>query len=112
MIQRGRFPCLQEAVTFFREANDRFQLAWGLGEVATAHHALGERSEAWGGFLEALGLFADAKNLPGIGATLELGSVLASWEGRHAAAVRLTAAAATLRETSGATSPLMFTPAA
>ena len=80
----GALPLLQEAVTFFREANDRFQLAWGLGEVATAHHAIGERSKAWKGFLEALGLFADAKNLPGIGATLELGSVLASWEGRHA----------------------------
>ena len=106
----GALPLLQEAVTFFREADDRFQLGWGLGEVATAHHALGDRSNAWKGFLEALGLFADARNLPGIGATLELGSVLASWEGRHAAAVRMTAAAATLRETTGATSPLMFTP--
>jgi predicted ATPase/class 3 adenylate cyclase len=103
-------PLLQEAVTFFRETNDRFQLAWALGEVATTHHAMGQRSTAWKGFLEALGLFADAKNLPGIGASLDLGSVLASAEGRHAAAVRLTAAAATLREATGATSPLMFTP--
>ncbi len=101
---------LQEAVTFFRETNDRFQLAWGLGELATTHHAMGQRSAAWTGYLEALGLFSDARNLPGIGATLDLGSVLASWEGRHTAAVRLTAAADKLRETTGATSPLMFTP--
>jgi tetratricopeptide (TPR) repeat protein len=103
-------PLLQEAVTFFREANDRLQLAWGVGEVALAHHALEQRSAAWEGFLEALSLFADARNLPGIGATLSLGAVLASWEGRHAEAVRLTAAAATLRETTGAAAPLMFAP--
>jgi predicted ATPase/class 3 adenylate cyclase len=103
-------PLLQEAMTFFRDANDRFQLAWAVGEVATTHHVLGQRSAAWNGFREALGLFADPKNLPGIGATLDLGSVMASWEGRHAVAVRLTAAAATLRETTGAKSPLMFTP--
>jgi predicted ATPase/class 3 adenylate cyclase len=107
---KAALSLLQEAVTFFREADDRFQLAWGLGELATTNHAMGMRSAAWKGYVEALSLFADAKNLPGIGATLDLGSVLASLEGRHAEAVHLTAAAAALRETTGARSPLMFMP--
>ena len=107
---KAAMSMLEEAVSVFREADDRFQLAWGLGEVATTHHALGQRPAAWKGFLEALGLFADATVLPGIGASLEIGSVFASAEGRHAEAVRLTAAGAALRETTGATAPLMLTP--
>jgi len=107
---KAAMSLLEEAVTYFRAANDRFQLAWGLGEVATTHHALGQRPAAWKGFLEALGLFADARVLPGIGGSLEIASVFASAEGRHADALRLTAAAASLRETTGAVAPLMLTP--
>jgi tetratricopeptide (TPR) repeat protein len=101
---------LEEAVTYLRAASDRFQLAWGLGEVATTRHALGQRSAAWKSFLEMLGLFADARVLPGIGASLETGSAFASAEGRHAGALRLTAAAAALRETTGAVAPRMLAP--
>jgi predicted ATPase/class 3 adenylate cyclase len=100
----------QEAVTFFRETNDRLQLAWALGEMATTHHAMVQGSAAWKGFLDSLGLFADARNLPGIGGSLEIGSLFESAEGRHVEAVRLTAAGAALRETTGAASPRMFTP--
>ena len=103
-------PLLEEAATFFRDANDRFQLAWSLGEVATTHHMLGQRSAAWKGFLEALDLFAGARILPGIGASLEIGSVYASAEGRHAEAVRMMAAGTALSETTGAAAPLMLTP--
>jgi predicted ATPase/class 3 adenylate cyclase len=107
---KGAMSLFEEAVTSFREADDRFQLAWGLLEMATTRHALGQWPAAWNGFLDALGLFADARVLPGIGASLEIASVFASVEGRHAEAVRIAAAAAALRETTGATAPLALTP--
>jgi predicted ATPase len=103
-------PLLHEAVTFFRGANDRFQLAWGIGEIATTQHVLGHWPAAWDRFLEGLDLYAEARVLPGIGASLEIGAVFASAEGRHVEALCLMAAGAALRETTGATAPLMLAP--
>jgi hypothetical protein len=68
---------------------------------------LGQRREAWAAYREALGLVTEARNLPGIAASLELISTFASSEGRHAEAARMTAAAAALREETGATAQLM-----
>jgi predicted ATPase/class 3 adenylate cyclase len=96
------------AVAFSREIDDRFQLAWGLSELATTHHGLGHRRAAWDRFLELLGLVADAKVLPLIGGAMEVGSNFASAEERHAEAVRMAAVSAALRESTGATAPLMF----
>ena len=99
---------LEEAATFFRKADDRFQLAWTLGEIAATQHATGEWSTAWTGWLEALGLFADARALPLVGASLESASTFASIEGRHAEAVRLAAAGSALSAATGAAAPLML----
>jgi predicted ATPase/class 3 adenylate cyclase len=101
---------VEQAVTFFREGDDRFQLAWGLGEMATAYSMLGRRAEGRMAYLEALRLFAEARSLPGIGASLQQIAVFASSEGLHAQAVRVMAAAAALTETTGATLPWILTP--
>jgi tetratricopeptide (TPR) repeat protein len=101
-------PLFEQALVAFRDVDDRFQLAWTLGEIATTRHMLGQRRAAWSAFVESLGLFADARILPGIGASMEVGAVFASSEGRHVEAVRMTAAAAALTETTGATTPLML----
>jgi predicted ATPase/class 3 adenylate cyclase len=101
---------VEQAVKYFRDSDDSFQLAWGLGEMATAYHMLGERGARQAAYLESLGLFAEAGSLPGIGARLELIAVFASSDGLHAQAVRMMAAADALTETTGATAPWILTP--
>jgi hypothetical protein len=101
---------VEQAVKYFRDSDDRFQLAWGLGEVAASYHMLGKRAARQAAYLESLGLFAQAGNLPGIGASLETIAVFASSDGLHAQAVRMMAAADALTETTGATAPWILTP--
>jgi predicted ATPase len=104
---RAGLPLLERAVAFFRDADDRHQLGWGLGEMAVAYHMLGQRQEAWAAYRETLSLVTEARNLPGIAASLELISMFESSEGRHAEAARMAAAAAALREETGVTGQLM-----
>jgi predicted ATPase len=104
---QAALPLFERALAFFREGDDRHQLVWGLAEAALSYHMLGQRREAWAAYREVLGLVTEARNLPGIAASLELISTFASSEGRHAEAARMTAAAAALREETGATAQLM-----
>jgi tetratricopeptide (TPR) repeat protein len=104
---RAALPLLERAVGLFRDADDRHQLVWGLSETALAYHMLGQRQEAWAAYRETLSLVTEARNLPGIAASLELISMFESSEGRHAEATRMAAAAAALREETGATGELM-----
>ena len=105
-VQTG-LPLLERAVAFFRKGDDRHQLVWGLGEMAIAYHMLGQRQEAWAAYRETLDLVTEARNLPGIAASLELIAMFESSEGRHVEAARMAAAAAALREETGATGQLM-----
>jgi tetratricopeptide (TPR) repeat protein len=99
---------IEQALAFFRRGDDRHQLVWALGEMALSLHMLGKRQAAWISALEALDLVAEARNLPGICAAIELISMFESVEDRHADAVRLRGAAAALREEIGATTPRML----
>ena len=104
---RAGLPLLERAVAFFRDADDRHQLVWGLGQTAVAYHMLGQRQKAWAACRETLSLVTEARNLPGIAASLELVSTFESSEGRHAEAALMAAAAAALREETGVTGQLM-----
>jgi hypothetical protein len=68
---------------------------------------LGQRQKAWAAYRETLDLVREARNLPGIAASLELIAMFESSEGRHVEAARMAAAAAALREETGATGQLM-----
>ena len=107
---RAALPLLERAAASFREGEDRHQLVWAISELAFAYHMLGHRHKAWTAYRETLGLVTEARNLPGIAASLELGSTFESSEGRHAEAVRMAGAAAALREETGVTGALMSRP--
>ena len=104
---KAALPLLERAVASFREGDDRHQLVWGLSEVAVTHHMLGQQQEAWAASRETLRLVTEARNLPGIAASLELVSMLESSEGRHSEAARMAAAAAALRDETDVTGELM-----
>ncbi len=99
----------EAALAFFQASGDRFQTAWTLAGLGQAYAALGRRSEALGRYIESLRLHAEAGNLPGIGAGLEVLSAFESNGGHHEPAVRLAAAVEALRSRTGASAPLMFT---
>ena len=100
----------QEAsLAFFQESGDRFQTAWSLSGIGLALAFLGRRAEARARYIESLRLHAEAMNLPGIGAALEVLATLESTGEHHEHAVRLAAAVEALRSKTGASAPLMFT---
>jgi predicted ATPase/class 3 adenylate cyclase len=96
----------EEALQYFREVGDRFQIGDTLTGVAQAHRVLGHHEAGRNAYLEALQLFTEARNLPGIGMALEELSALESSAARHAGAMRLMGAAAALRDTTGASAPI------
>jgi len=98
---------LEEAIAFYRQAGDRMRLADTLVSIAMAHRLLGQPEAARGAYLEALRLSTEAKNLPGIGSGLLIGSTVESSAGRHAEALQMLAAAAALRDSTGASAPQM-----
>ncbi len=100
---------LEEALRFFRIAGDRFQIAWTLGETGRVHRLLGQQREGRARYVEALQMHSEARNLPGIGASLDSIAALESENGRHTEAMRLMGASAALISTTGASAPLMFT---
>jgi predicted ATPase/class 3 adenylate cyclase len=99
---------LEDALGYFRASGDRFQVAWTLGEMGRAHRLLGQHRDARTRYLEGLRMHAEAKNLPGIGASLDSLSALESEAGHHAEAMRLMSAAATLTSTIGASPPPLY----
>ena len=107
---RAALPLLERATASFREGDDRHQLVWAIGELALAYHMLGHRQESWTAYRETLSLVTEARNLPGIAASLELVSAFESSEGRYAEAARIAGAAAALREETGVTGALMSSP--
>jgi tetratricopeptide (TPR) repeat protein len=105
----GGLRLLEEALRFFRSADDRFQIAWTVGETGRVHRLLGQHREARARYVEGLRMHTAARNLPGIGATLDSFAALESENGRHTDALRLMGASAALTSTTGASAPLMFT---
>jgi predicted ATPase/class 3 adenylate cyclase len=100
---------LEEALSFFRAAGDRFQVAWTLGETGRVLRLLGQRREGRARYVEGLRMHSEARNLPGIGATLDSLAALESESGRHVEAMRLLGASVALASTTGASAPAMFT---
>jgi hypothetical protein len=92
---------LEEGVTIWRRLGDRLHLAFDLVWLAFALGRLGRRDEAWSAALESLDLFREADNLTGVGIALVDLAFLATWEGRHEDALRLTAAYQSVRDRVG-----------
>jgi predicted ATPase/class 3 adenylate cyclase len=105
---RAGLVLLEEALVFFREAGDLLHQADALVAIALAHRLMAELVLGRIAYLEALRLSTETKNLPGIGSGLLVGSAVESSAGRHAEAIRMTAAAVALRETTGASAPQML----
>jgi predicted ATPase/class 3 adenylate cyclase len=92
---------LEEVVAIWRRLGDRLHLAFDLVWLAFALGRLGRRDEAWSAALESLELFREADNLTGVGIALVDLAFLATWEGRHEDALRLTAAFQSVRDRVG-----------
>jgi predicted ATPase/class 3 adenylate cyclase len=92
---------LEEGVAIWRRLGDRLHLAFDLVWMAFALGRLGRRDEAWSTALECLALFREADNLTGVGIALVDLAFLATWEGRHEDALRLTAAYQSVRDRVG-----------
>lgn len=96
---------LEEALKSFQEEGDSFHTANALRGIAEANRRLGRYRAGRAALAQALRLFADARVLPYIVATLEGVAAIESAAGRHLEAVRVMGAVASLRETTGAASP-------
>ena len=98
---------LEEALKYFQAEGDLFHTANALRGIAEANRRLGQHRAGQAALTEALRLFADARVLPYIVATLEGIAVFESATGRHLDAVRVMGAVASLKERTGtASSPL------
>lgn len=98
---------LEEALSFFRSQGNRFGLGGALIGLAAVHGLLGQYQAGRVAYREALALFAEARNLPSMGGLFDVISTLESSAGRHAEAIRVMGAAAALRESTGASAPLL-----
>jgi predicted ATPase/class 3 adenylate cyclase len=92
---------LEETVAIWRRVGDRLHLAFDLVWLAIAHGRLGHREAARAAALESLDIFLEADNHTGIGIALVDLAFLATWEGRHEDAIRLSGAFESLRESVG-----------
>ncbi|HYK95630.1 MAG TPA: adenylate/guanylate cyclase domain-containing protein [Candidatus Dormibacteraeota bacterium] len=99
---------LDEAVAFFRAADDRFHLADALVGLAAAYSLLPEPALGRSAYQEALRISTEAMNLPGIGQALMAGAAVESAAGRHPEAVRMLGAVLSLTEASGAAPPQLL----
>lgn len=93
------------ALEFFREADDRFHMAWALGLSGEAHSLLGHFEAGRKAHLEGLRVVTDVKDLPLIAETLEEICALESSAGRHLQAMHMMGAAVNLKETTGTSLP-------
>jgi predicted ATPase/class 3 adenylate cyclase len=98
---------LESALAFFREAGESTRLAATLVSMAIAHRLMAQYKAGRIAYLEALRLFTETRNLPGIGSGLLVGSAVESSAERHLEAVRMLGAAVGLREATGASAPQM-----
>jgi predicted ATPase/class 3 adenylate cyclase len=101
---QGALTLLEEALKSFQAEGDSFHTANALRGIAEANRRLGRHRAGQAALMEALGLFADSKVLPYIGATLEGIAAIESAAGHHLEAVRVVGAVASLKETTGAVS--------
>jgi predicted ATPase/class 3 adenylate cyclase len=92
---------LEETTGIWRRLGDRLHLAFDLVWLAFAYGRAGSQSDAHSAALESLDLFCEADNPTGIGIVFSDLAFLAAWDGRHEDALRLAAAAETLRQSTG-----------
>jgi predicted ATPase/class 3 adenylate cyclase len=92
---------LEEVVAIWRRMGDRLHLAFDLVWLAYARGRVGYPGSARSAALEALELFREVDNATGIGIALTDLAFLATWDGRHEAAIRLAGAAESLKERVG-----------
>ena len=98
---------LQEALTYYRQQDERLHLGDALTGLAQAYVALDQPDLGRGAYIEALRLFASAMNLPSIATALNGMADLESSAGRHVEAMYLVGAAAGLTDRTGARGPLV-----
>jgi predicted ATPase/class 3 adenylate cyclase len=98
---------LEEALAFYRQHDEHFHLGDALTGIAQAYVALDRPESARAAYVEALGLFVAARNLPSIATAFSGLADLESSAGRHTEAMRLVGAAAALKDRTGASGPLV-----
>jgi tetratricopeptide (TPR) repeat protein len=93
---------IEEATGILRRLGDRYQLANSLVWLAVAYARAGRPEDGHAAALESLDLFRAADNPTGISLALLCLAFLATWDGRHEDALRLTAASEVIDERAGA----------
>jgi predicted ATPase/class 3 adenylate cyclase len=96
---------MEEAVTSIRKTGNKFALADELTGLAGVYHRLGRDEDARDAIVESLVLFREANNPSGIAVGLEAIGVIAVTAGRFERAIRLSAAAASIKEAIGGGAP-------
>lgn len=98
-------PTFEEAVAFFEELGDRWELTDSLIPLGNALRFSGQKERARGYYLRGLDLIVGAGNRQMSMGFLFLLSALEGELGRHQRAVRLWGAAEAAREVTGAVAP-------
>ena len=92
---------LEDTTAIWRRLGDRLHLGFDLIWLAFAYGRVGRAAEARASGLEALDLFCEVDNSTGILITIADMAWLATWEGRHEDAIRLSSACESLMEKAG-----------
>jgi predicted ATPase/class 3 adenylate cyclase len=92
---------LEETTGIWRHLGDRLHLAFDLVWLSFAYGRVRRGSDARDTAIEALELFCQADNSTGIGIVFTDLAFLATWEDRHEDAIRLAAAAESVRHGTG-----------
>jgi predicted ATPase/class 3 adenylate cyclase len=98
---------LQEALSYYRQQDERLHLADALTGLAQAYVALDQPDLGRSAYVEALRLVGPAMNLPSVATALNGMADLESSAGRHVEAMYLVGAAAALTDRTGARGPLV-----
>lgn len=101
----GEYPAsfrhLEVSIPIFRDLDDRFSLGWALHSLGLVASKTGDYPAARAALDEALGLFAEARDISGIALLLLDFSGLALLQGEPERAARLAGGAAALQKSGG-----------
>jgi tetratricopeptide (TPR) repeat protein len=96
---------VEEALAIYRELGNRFAAADALSGIGSAYRLVGDGDAACDAHRQALEIFVEVGNPTGIAMVLEEMAMVETMDGRHERALRLAAAAASLKEETGGGAP-------
>jgi non-specific serine/threonine protein kinase len=104
--ETAALPLLEEARATWKNLGNRTELADSTAALGQIHQRIGDLQQSTRFYREALAIFHQAGNLPNIAGVLEGLAGLASLQGRHERAVRISGAAEALKEEIGGRIPM------